>query len=263
LATVKVVLPHPLNTGDASVPNTNVGKTITIASGVAISSGEFSTKKNVMDDLAAVTGLAITNLLSWKAAVGAITAVDVVMDPVVAAILAADANVTATVRVFRFAGCASALVVIPVVIVTVHSVLAGRIAVAAVNVRVAAARPLFIPAIENVVVAHPVDMVTPDGVLAIKNVGSTSAIVSDTSNGVFNLNVYEIEVGRSVYGSAIRSLLTDNNVMTVCVDSKIGVATMLATLTSFKVTAKVRVFKLAICALLAVVIPDAIVILHS
>jgi hypothetical protein len=85
------------------VPNTNIGKTITIVSGVVISSGEFSTKTNVTDDLAAVTGLAITNLLIWKAGVGAATAVDGFMDPVVAAMFAADANVTATVLVFRLA----------------------------------------------------------------------------------------------------------------------------------------------------------------
>ena len=45
---------------------------------------------------------AITSLLRWNAAVGAATAVDAVMDPLAAAMLVAEASVTATVRVLRF-----------------------------------------------------------------------------------------------------------------------------------------------------------------
>ena len=107
-------------------------------------------------------------------------------------------------------------------------------------------------------------MLMPDGVLTIKNVGKTSATLSVvTSNGVFNLNVYDIDVGRSVYGSAISNLLTDNAGTTTSVDFRIGVAAIFATAASLNVTARVRVLRLAICAADAVVIPVAIVILHS
>ena len=47
-------------------------------------------------------------------------AVDAVMDPVAPAMLAADASVTATVRVFRLALCAFTLAEIPVFTVTEH-----------------------------------------------------------------------------------------------------------------------------------------------
>jgi len=120
LATVKAVLPQPLRDGVATVPNTNVGNTNSMVSGVEISRGEFSAKMKVIDDLAAVTGLAMTSLLCWNPDVGAVTAVDGLMDPVAAAMLAADASVTATVRVFRLALCAFTLAEIPVFTVTEH-----------------------------------------------------------------------------------------------------------------------------------------------
>jgi hypothetical protein len=142
--------------------------------------------------------------------------VDAVMDPVAAAMFAADANVTAAVLVLRLVAWAFTLAVIPVATVTVHSVLAGRVAVPTVSVNVAAANPVFDPAAANVVEPQLCEVVMPDGVLTIKNVGKTSATLSVvTSNGAFNLNVYEIDVGRSVYGSEISSLLTEKAVTTV------------------------------------------------
>ena len=102
LATVNVVLPHPLTATAASVPNWNAGSSRAMVSGVAlVSRGEFSANMNVMDDGAAVTGLAITSWLCWKAGVGAVTAVDWAM--ATAAMSAAAPRVTATVRVFRSA----------------------------------------------------------------------------------------------------------------------------------------------------------------
>ena len=58
---------------------------------------------NEIDDGAAVAWFAITSLLLCSAAVGAATAVDAVMDPLAATMFAADASVTATVRVLRSA----------------------------------------------------------------------------------------------------------------------------------------------------------------
>jgi hypothetical protein len=104
-AAVNTVLPHPLSSGDASDPaNWNDGSTSAMLSaGLAVPRGAFRAKLNVIDDSAAVTGLAITSLLCWNAAVGAVTSVDVVIDPSDAAMLVADARVTATVRVLKFA----------------------------------------------------------------------------------------------------------------------------------------------------------------
>jgi hypothetical protein len=126
--------------------------------------------------------------------------------------------------------------VTPVDTVTVHSDSAARIAVAAVNVMVAVAVYVLEPAAVKVVDPHPAVVVMPDGVLTKRNVGSSSATVSDTSNGVFNLNVYEIDVGRSVDGSAISSLLNDNAGTTISVDFRIGVAAIFATVASLRVT---------------------------
>jgi hypothetical protein len=100
-ATVKVVLPHPLSTTAASVPNWNVGSFSAMVSGVPVSRGEFRANVNVMDDGATVTAFGITSLLIWNPGVGAVTAVDLVM--ATAAMLVAAPRVTATVRVLRSA----------------------------------------------------------------------------------------------------------------------------------------------------------------
>jgi hypothetical protein len=51
LATVKVVVPHPLSTTDARVPNWNVGSSSAmVSSGVPVSRGEFNAKIYVMED---------------------------------------------------------------------------------------------------------------------------------------------------------------------------------------------------------------------
>jgi hypothetical protein len=56
-----------------------------------------------MDEGASVTGLAITSWLYWNAAVGATTSVDGEIELAAAAMFAADARVTATVRSAKFA----------------------------------------------------------------------------------------------------------------------------------------------------------------
>jgi hypothetical protein len=74
-----------------------------MVSGVDVSSGELSANMYEMEDGPSVTALAITSLLSWNPGVGATTAVDAEIDPLTAAMFGANANVTATVRVLRFA----------------------------------------------------------------------------------------------------------------------------------------------------------------
>ena len=118
---VNVVVPHPLMVAvPRGLVNWNVGSSRSILSGVAVSRGEFKAKMYVMDDGAAVTGFAITSLLLWNADVGAVIAVEAVMDPVVAAMSVAVPKVTATVRVFRFAVCVTLLAVTPLGTLTVH-----------------------------------------------------------------------------------------------------------------------------------------------
>jgi hypothetical protein len=50
LATVKVVVPHPLSTTAANVPNWNVGSSSAMVSGVPVSRGEFNANVYVMED---------------------------------------------------------------------------------------------------------------------------------------------------------------------------------------------------------------------
>ena len=102
----KVVLPHPLSVGLVSnVPSTKLGSTSAMES--VASRGAFRANMYVMDDGDISTALSITILLRMNADVGATTAVDDVIDPVVAAIFVASCNVTAAVRVFRSAVCAN------------------------------------------------------------------------------------------------------------------------------------------------------------
>ena len=101
--------------GDARVPNVNSGSTSANVSPAF--SGAVNVNAYEMDDSAYVTGLAIVKLLNVSAAL--LTAVD--DEIAVAAMLAkGDVSVTATVRVFKSAACATELVVTPVAIDTVH-----------------------------------------------------------------------------------------------------------------------------------------------
>jgi len=112
-ATVNVVVPHPLDAaGVASVPIVNNGKRNAIAS--VLSRGAFNSNVYDNDDSDHIDESAIVTMLVLNA--GAATAVDVVI--AVAPMFVTDANVTAAVRVFRFAACVAAGVVTPVPTVT-------------------------------------------------------------------------------------------------------------------------------------------------
>jgi len=259
---VKTVLPHPLSAGDPSVPNWNAGSTkAMLSTGLPVSRGEFRAKLNVIDDRASVTGLAITSWLYWNAAVGATTAVDGEIELLAAAMSAADARVTATVRLVKSAACACLLVVTPVATVTVHSDPAASVAVFAVRVRVASAVSEFVAATVNAVLPHPADMVGTDGD-AMANVGSTRAMVSVVcSSGALSSNVYEIEDSDQVSGTAMVSMLALSDGATVTGEVLIVSATMLSVLA--KVTAAVRELQFTTCAVLLVVTPVAMVTEHS
>jgi hypothetical protein len=208
-----------------------------MVSGVEVSKGELSAKIYETEDVACVTGFAITSLLCWNAGVGATISVDFAI--ATAAMSDAAASVTATVRVLRSAACAFALVVTPVATVTVHSDPATRVAVAAVRVSVAAVRPELATAPVNVVVPQPAEVVIPAGDAIVK-VGSTNAMLSEAARGAFSSNRYDTGVADHVCGVATFNRFTPSTGATVAVDFVIFTAAMFATFPSFSVTAAVR-----------------------
>ena len=183
---VKVVVPQPLTVIDPSVPIPNVGNTNAMVSAAFI--GTFNANVNTIEDGADVTGLLITNEVRWNAGVGCVTAVDTAIAVDVMSL--ADASVTATILVLRFAACASPPVVTPVPTVAVQREPETSVAVAAVSVSVAVAVAELVPTALNVVVPHPADTVGVPSVPKV-NVGNTNAIVSPTSTGAFSENLYD------------------------------------------------------------------------
>jgi hypothetical protein len=234
---VNVVDPHPFIVGVAKLLSANVGSTSAMLSLAA--SGTFNANVYEIDDVAAITGLAMLNTLCFNAGVAWDTIVDVVI--ATAATLSAVANVTATVRVARFAACAAALVFTPVAIVTMHSTSVASVAVAAVSVTFAVAVPEFAAAAVNVVVPHP--LVTGVANEDSTNVGSTNATVSLAFSGAFNLNLYEIDEYPHVTGFAIVNTLFVTAVATTAVDVGMAADAMFAT--AARVTATLRVFRSA------------------
>jgi hypothetical protein len=91
----------------------------------------------------------------------------------------------------RFAACDPVPVVIPVAIVTVHSIFRASIEVAEVSVKVAVEVPELAEVTLNVVVPQPLDV----GVDMVPNVnvGITTMILSDTARCTFSENVIETE----------------------------------------------------------------------
>jgi hypothetical protein len=151
---------------------------------------------------------------------------------------AALANVTATVRVLRSAACATVDVVMPLATVTVHSAPAASVAVAAVSVSVAPAPEPEVATV-NVVLPHLFDTLTPAGD-AIVNIGSTNAMLSAASSGLFIVNANETADCANVVVLANTSLLVLRAGATVAVDFVTLTAAMFATFPLFSVTAAVR-----------------------
>ena len=108
-----------------------------------------------------------------------------------AAMFAAEARFTATVLVDKSAACDKGDVVMPLDRVSTHSDPAGRVAVAAVKVTAALAVPELEPATVKVVSPHPGDLESPPGE-AVMKVGRVSTMESATSNGAFEVHLYEI-----------------------------------------------------------------------
>jgi hypothetical protein len=199
LATVNVVVPHPDAEGVASVPRAKFGRIMAIVSDVA--SSAFKENVKLIGEAAAVTGFDNTSLLNSK--IGVATTADSEM--LCAAMSSCPANVNATVRVFRLATCAVGLVVIPVAIVTVQCVSAGRVAVAAVSVRVAVAVPELDLVAANVVEPHP--LVEGVANVASTKLGNTRAIASPDSKTTFSENKYETDEAADVTGVEKDNLL--------------------------------------------------------
>ena len=152
--------------------------------------------------LAPVTGFAMKSLLSRKTELpGAANAVEEAIPT--AAMSAAVAKVTATVRELLSAPWDQALVVTPVGTVTVHSVSAGRVAVCTVRVRVASAPPELVEEATKLVEPQPGEVLRPVGLVAKVKYGKFNAMRSaGTSSAVLSLKVYEIEESDSVIGYA-------------------------------------------------------------
>ena len=235
---VNVVVPHPFIVGVAKLLSANVGSTSAMLSLAA--SGAFNANVYDIDDVAAITGLSMLNTLCFNAGVGATTSVDVVIATV--ATSSAVANVTATVRVARFAACAAAPVFTPVAIVTMHSTSVAKVAVAAVSVTFAIVVPEFAAAAVNVVVPHP--LVTGVANEDSTNVGNTNATLSLAFSGAFNLNLYEIDDAFHGTGFAIVNTLFVTAGATTSVDVGMAADAMFAT--PAKVTPTLRVFRFAV-----------------
>jgi hypothetical protein len=106
-------------------------------------------------------------------------------------------------------------------------------------------------------------MVGTDGDASVK-VGSTRAMVSvSSSRAVLSSNVYEIDDGDHVLGSAMSRALVVSAGATVTVDVVIFTAAMSVTSLSRNATAAVRELQFTTCVLLLVVTPVAIVTEHS
>ena len=157
-AAVNVVVPHPRVVVNGDSIEANNGNTNAIV--LVAAKGTFNAKLNDIADGADVTAFLNTSELCCnKDDTGAAVPVDATVGMATAVMSAASANVTVTVRSLR-AGvdvelCPLALVVTPDPTVTSHLVPATRVAVAAVNVRVAVVVPEPDDvAAENVVVPH-------------------------------------------------------------------------------------------------------------
>ena len=159
---------------------------------------------------------------------------------------------------FRFALCAAALVVTPVATVTMHSVFASSVAVAAVSVIAAVAVAEFATVDVNVVVPHP--LVVGVDVVASVNVGSVSTMVSLAFTGAFDTNRNDNEDAANVTGFAIVSTLVLSTGASTAVD--VVIATADTSVTPARVTATLRVFRFAVCTALLAVTPAPMFTVH-
>jgi hypothetical protein len=135
----------------------------------------------------------------------------------------------------------------------------GRVAVAAVRVNVAVAVPELAAEAVNVVELHPL----VEGVARDERVksGNFREIVSDAARGAFSANRKETDEAADVAAVAIVRTLVESTGAESAVDVVIADAAMFDA--PANVTAAVRVLRLALCAAVLVVIPDAIITTHS
>ena len=132
--------------------------------------------------------------------------------------------------------------------------------VAAVNVNVAVAVPVLVPAAVNVVVPHPLTDNAPK--LPSPNVGNTSTIVSPNFIGTFKANVNtSVDIAAVTGVPSTRDVRWNPGVgCTNAVDTAIAVDAM--SLADASVTPTVLVLRLAACASALVVTPVPTVTVH-
>jgi len=135
------------------------------------------------------------------------------------------------------------------------------VAVAAVNVNVAVAVPVLVPAAVNVVVPHPLTDNAPK--LPSPNVGNTSAIVCAAFIGTFKANVNtSVDIAAVTGVPSTRDVRWNPGVgCTNAVDTAIAVDDAMS-LADASVTPTVLVLRLAACASALVVTPVPTVTVH-
>jgi hypothetical protein len=247
-------VPPQLADGLANALNVKSGSTTSIASPTASVALNENTSRT--DVLAMVTGLPNCKLLNVTA--GVANGVDLLIG--VAWMLATAFNVAAAVLVLKPAVCAVALVVMPVLKMSVHCVNAFKTLDFAVNAITAFAVPEKFVETSNVVEPHPlVEGATKE---PNENIGSTTKIESPMASGSFIANWKVIDDGAEVIGlpSTRDVYLNAGGGYITAVDVMIAVAGMFLALASVTAMVRVPIFDSWPAALF--VNPDATVIVH-
>jgi len=250
---VKVVLPQPEVEMEPSAAADHPGKYTSMVSPISIAA--FS--KNAKETLDAVSVIGVETVKPLVInRVG--KAVEVAM--MVVLISVSVAIVADVVRVTRFAVCATTLVVIPFTTVRVQVEAAARVALANVTVSVAVLVPVLESTTEKVVAPQPevVGVVTP----AKLKPGSTIVIESPGANAVFTENVKATEATAAVCpGLMTRSV--ERNLVKSSGDNGIALLLIVPLAPTNGLICTVRVFRFAAWAIALVVIPAAILMVHT
>jgi len=222
----KVVVPQPLVEADRDATKMKLGRTSFMES-VPTANGTLSANVNEIADGAPVTAFSIINELCCRVGTaGAVTAVDEAIG-VDIGMLVASARVAPTLRDGVSVACAIALVVTPDDIVISQRTPALIVATDAVNVRVAVAKPEFVPIAANVVLPQPFVVgveTNPDTppIAKLKS-GSNKLKLSLAFRGAFISNEKESDDSALVSGLYITKLLYENVGASMALDTSIGV----------------------------------------
>jgi hypothetical protein len=256
-AGVNPVLPQPDVETEPGAAIVKLGNTMEITSFTTM--GTLSLNRYVTVEGAAVTGLPSISTLCRNFGNSGMICVDVWIE--VGTALAALAKFTATVRIARLAlTSGETLVVTPALMARLHRTFASMVAVAAVNVILAVAIPVFAPAALKVVVPHPLDTRTVGDPVRV-NIGNTNTTESvPDARGVFNVNVNEMDDGVAGMGLAMTKMLCVTAVVATTDEASKATATTLSE--AAKVAATVRDASFKPCGTELVVTPVATLIIH-